>query len=109
MNWIQNNPVIVGTAIKALLALATIAGLQTTEADREAVVAAVIAVAAAWAVLTKKTRDSVTPMHKVEGHVESVVKGLGPETVGAVGNITNAGRAVVDRILFPGRVPHNSK
>lgn len=57
---------IVGTVIKSTLALATIVGLQTTEADREAVVAAVIAVVVAIAALTKKERDSVTPMRKVE-------------------------------------------
>lgn len=66
MKWIENNPVIVGTTVKAMLALATIVGLQTTEADREVVVVAVLAVAAAVGVLTKKERDAVTPMKKLE-------------------------------------------
>lgn len=66
MNWIKDNPVVVGTAIKAILVLATVFGLHTTEADREAVVTAVIAVAAAVAALTAKERASVTPMRKVE-------------------------------------------
>lgn len=66
MEWVKNNPVIVGTVIKAMLALGTVVGLSTTEADREVVVAAVIAVAGAIAVLTKKERASVTPMVKVE-------------------------------------------
>lgn len=66
MEWIRNNPVIVGTAIKAVLVVGTIFGLSTTEADREAVVAAVIAVATAVIALTHKERASVTPMRKVE-------------------------------------------
>ena len=66
MEWIKDNPVIVGTVIKSVLALATVVGLETTEADREAVVAAVIAVAVAIIALTGKERASVTPMNKVE-------------------------------------------
>lgn len=66
MTWIKDNPVVVGTALKALLVVATIFGLHTTEADRELVVAAVMANAAAIAALTHKERASVTPMNKVE-------------------------------------------
>lgn len=66
MNWIKENPVVVGTVIKALLVVGTLFGLSTTEADREVVVTAVIAVAAAVAALTHKERASVTPMRKVE-------------------------------------------
>ncbi len=63
---LANEPVILGTALKALLLAATLFGLHTTEADREAIVAAIVAVLAAIAVITKKERDSVTPMAKVE-------------------------------------------
>lgn len=66
MRWIKDNPVIVGTCIKALLVVGTVFGLHTTEADREAVVAAVLAVATAVIALTAKERASVTPMVKVE-------------------------------------------
>lgn len=72
MKWIQDNPVIVGTVIKSMLALATVVGLQTTEADREAVVAAVIAVAVAVGALTAKERASVTPMKKLEDAASEV-------------------------------------
>lgn len=66
MNWVKNNPVVVGTVTKAMLVMATVFGLHTTEADRELVVAAVMANAAAIAALTAKERASVTPMNKVE-------------------------------------------
>lgn len=66
MEWIKDNPVVVGTCLKALLVVATIFGLHTTEANREQIVAAVIAVAAAVAGMTHKERASVTPMNKVE-------------------------------------------
>lgn len=61
-----DEPIILGTALKALLAVGAIFGLHTTEADREVIVAAILAVIAAIAVITKKERASVTPMQKVE-------------------------------------------
>lgn len=66
MKWVQENPVVVGAVVKAALVCATVFGLHTTEADREAVTVAILAVAGAWAALTAKERASVTPMNKVE-------------------------------------------
>lgn len=99
MDWIRNNPVVVGTLIKAALVAGTIVGLHTTEADREAVVAAVIAVAAAVAALTTKERASVTPVVKVQEKMEQVVRELDPKNVGVLGNITQVGRDTIDRVL----------
>jgi hypothetical protein len=53
-------------------------------------------------------RQAVVPVAKLPEVVTQVVQDLGPETVGVVGNVTKAGRETIERVLFPGRVPHQS-
>lgn len=66
MKRLLYEPVILGSALKAVLAVGTVLGLSLTNVQSEAIVAAVLANLAAFGAITAKTRAVVTPLAKVE-------------------------------------------
>ena len=66
---IVGNPIILGNLLRALLGVGTVVGLGFTDAQSDAIVAAVLANLAAFAAITVKERAVVSPTQKVADYL----------------------------------------